>query len=124
MYSIHIEVYFGVGYIHAAGRIVDTHIAVFVCAGLLAEPVAVVPDTSERNAQARKQLIYGKRLCQIIVRSASSAETLSKSSLRAETTMIGILLHERIFFIISTPSISGRPRSSRTTSGLHDSAPP
>ena len=45
-----------------------------------------------------------------------------ESSLRADTTMIGILLQARIFLMISTPSISGSPRSSSTTSGRKESA--
>src|SRR5262245_21758703 len=43
--------------------------------------------------------------------------TLSRSSPRADSTMMGTALHSRIRLMTSRPSMSGRPRSRITTSG-------
>lgn len=47
-----------------------------------------------------------------------SARTEDSDKIGALITMIGIFDHERIFRMISTPSISGSPKSSSTMSGL------
>lgn len=65
--------------------------------------------TPERRANAREQLLDRKGLGQVVVGApASSARILSASSLRAETTIIGMPDHARTDSTTLTPSISGQ----------------
>jgi len=73
----------------------------------------------DRRAHARQQFRHAEGLGQVIVGTGRRALPPCRiRTLRAESTITGTPDHVRRSRIRSTPSPSGRPRSTMTTSGL------
>ena len=83
--------------IGTAGSIVDLQVPVLVEAGFLTYLLAVIADPAQGDPEPGQELVHGERFSQIVIGAASSAATLSLSSLRAEMTMDGRLLQVRTF---------------------------